>query len=230
MKGALLNLNNLKTSFSTSRNITDYWLSYWTQNNDLESLFEFKNRTFVLNPERTHFYTPKGFFNKESYQEHDQTTQFFVVYGTLGIANTLFTLFRAFLFAYSGISAATVRYYDNTPKGQILNRLSTDMYAIDDSLPFILNIFLANMFGLFGTLVITCLSLPWFCLSLIPLSVIYYSIQNYYRWTSRELKRLSSVSLSPLYTHCKLVFTTLRDKAKNSAFTTELREKLFISS
>nr|QNH67891.1 ATP-binding cassette transporter subfamily C member 10 [Brachionus rotundiformis] len=199
----------------TSRNLTDYWLSYWTQNHDLNSLFGLRNQTYVLNAEKVHFYTPNGFFSGKSYQQHEQTTQFFVVYGVLGMANTLFTLIRAFLFAYSGISAgrfvhealiqnlvkASVQFFDNTPKGQILNRLSTDMYAIDDSLPFILNIFLANIFGLVGILTITCLSLPWFSLALIPLSLIYYSIQNYYRWTSRELKRLSSVSLSPLYTH-----------------------------
>lgn len=196
--------------------MTDYWLSYWTQNHNLDSFFDLDPKpTLVLNPQMTHFYTPKGFFNNKSYQKHEQTTEFFMIYGILGISNTLFTLFRAFLFAYSGISAgryihetliqnlvtASISFFDKTPKGQILNRLSTDMYAIDDSLPFILNIFLANMFGLVGVLTITCLSLPWFSLSLIPLSVIYYSIQNYYRWTSRELKRLSSVSLSPLYTH-----------------------------
>lgn len=33
-------------------------------------------------------------------------------------------------------------------------RLSSDLYAVDDSLPFILNIFVANFFSLLGTLVI----------------------------------------------------------------------------
>lgn len=33
-------------------------------------------------------------------------------------------------------------------------RLSSDLYAIDDSLPFILNIFVANFFSLLGTLVV----------------------------------------------------------------------------
>ena len=52
-----------------------------------------------------------------------------------------------------------------------------------------------------GVLAVTCYSLPWFSISLVPLSISYYTIQNYYRWTSRELKRLSSLSLSPIYTH-----------------------------
>jgi len=33
-------------------------------------------------------------------------------------------------------------------------RLSSDLYTVDDSLPFILNIFVANFFSLLGTLVV----------------------------------------------------------------------------
>jgi len=34
-----------------------------------------------------------------------------------------------------------------------LNRFSSDQYAVDDSLPFISNIFLAQTIGLLGTIV-----------------------------------------------------------------------------
>jgi ATP-binding cassette subfamily C (CFTR/MRP) protein 10 len=37
--------------------------------------------------------------------------------------------------------------------GRILNRFSSDQYAVDDSLPFISNIFLAQTIGLIGTIV-----------------------------------------------------------------------------
>jgi hypothetical protein len=60
-------------------------------------------------------------------------------------------------------------------------------YAIDDSLPFILNILLAQLYGLFGTLVITCYGLPWFTLLLVPLGLLYYHMQKYYRRTSRYM-------------------------------------------
>lgn len=45
---------------------------------------------------------------------------------------------------------AKVIFFDCTPVGRILNRFSSDVYTVDDSLPFMLNIFLAQIFGLFG--------------------------------------------------------------------------------
>ncbi|OWK61256.1 Multidrug resistance-associated protein 7 [Lonchura striata] len=140
---------------------------------------------------------------------------YLIVYGTIAGANSLFTIIRAFLFAYGALRAAavihdrllqrvlkaTVTFFDTTPTGRIVNRFSSDLYCVDDSLPFILNIFLANIYGLLGMLVIMTYGLPWIGLVLLPLAVVYFFIQRYYRFTSRELKRLCSVTLSPIYTH-----------------------------
>lgn len=72
-----------------------------------------------------------------------------------------------------------------------------------------LNIFLANIFGLLGMLVMITYGLPWIGLVLLPLAAVYYSIQRYYRRTSRELKRLYSLTLSPIYTHFSETLTGL---------------------
>lgn len=52
-----------------------------------------------------------------------------------------------------------------------------------------------------GSLGITVYGLPWICLFLVPLIPVYHWLQNYYRLTSRELKRITSVTLSPVYSH-----------------------------
>jgi hypothetical protein len=43
--------------------------------------------------------------------------------------------------------------------------------------------------------------LPWLLLLLPPLGIIYYCVQCRYRASSRELRRLGSLTLSPLYSH-----------------------------
>ncbi|XP_067031621.1 ATP-binding cassette sub-family C member 10-like isoform X2 [Acropora muricata] len=212
-----------------SRNIGDWWLAYWISHSRTENHL---NSTMAI---------PSGLtvdqFGLHIHIVKDTVTFYLVVYGGLAVANTIFTLLRAFLFAYGGLCAAKVlhsrllksilsapvSFFDVTPIGRIINRFSSDMYSIDDSLPFILNIFLAQAFGVAGTVVITCYGLPWFILVLVPLVLMYYYIQNYYRRTSRELKRLMSVTLSPIYAHFS---ETLSGLTTIRALRDELRFKL----
>ena len=102
------------------------------------------------------------------------------------------SLARAFLFAYGGICAAKnvhkrlfgvvmeakTSFFDATPIGRILNRFSSDLYTVDDSLPFILNIFLARLFAVVGVLVICVYSVPWIVLLLVPLGFVYHDVQG----------------------------------------------------
>lgn len=76
-------------------------------------------------------------------------------------------------------------------------------YSIDDSLPFIMNILLAQTFGLLGTLAVTSYGLPWFTVMLVPLGVLYYYIQRFYRRTSR------SVATTILFNLCYICTYTL---------------------
>jgi ATP-binding cassette subfamily C (CFTR/MRP) protein 1 len=51
------------------------------------------------------------------------------------------------------------------------------------------------------TLAVISTSTPVFIALIVPLSGVYYWVQRYYLRTSRELKRLDSVSRSPIYAH-----------------------------
>ncbi|XP_045534773.1 ATP-binding cassette sub-family C member 10 [Papilio machaon] len=137
------------------------------------------------------------------------------MYFVLAGLNLLFTVMRAFLFAYGGVKAAgrihrilvnviiraKVKFFDVTPTGRIMNRFSSDTYTIDDSLPFILNILLAQVFALIGGVAVTVYGLPWLAVALLPLALAYHRLQRRYRAASRQLKRLQSVALSPVYVH-----------------------------
>ncbi|XP_038654866.1 multidrug resistance-associated protein 7 [Scyliorhinus canicula] len=193
-----------------SRNLSDWWLSYWI------SQAQHKNGT-----EQSRHYTSLDthqlmrFIRSHTNGKISPHLKFYLtVYGCIAVVNTVFTAARAFLFAYGAICAAviihnkllgqvlkaTTLFFDTTPIGRIVNRFSTDLYSVDDTLPFILNIFLATSYGLFGTILMISYSLPWILLVLVPLIILYFYIQRYYRFTSRELKRLTAITLSPIYT------------------------------
>ncbi|XP_066599672.1 ATP-binding cassette sub-family C member 10 isoform X2 [Prorops nasuta] len=186
-----------------SKNITDLWLSYWVTHINDTSLI---NSTITREGKLFDIYS--------SYLKND-SNYFLIIYGFLAAINSIFTLIRAFIFAYGGLQAATVlhkqllkvvikaklTFYDIQSVGRIINRFSSDTYTADDSLPFIINILFAQFFGLLAVIIVISYGLPWIFLILAPLIPIYHWLQNHYRLTSREIKRLSSNALSPLYAH-----------------------------
>uniref|UniRef100_H3HBT5 Uncharacterized protein n=1 Tax=Phytophthora ramorum TaxID=164328 RepID=H3HBT5_PHYRM len=119
---------------------------------------------------------------------------------------------RSFIFAYGGlcaaraaynklvisIFAAPLRFFEHTPIGRVLNRLSGDTYAVDESLPFILNIFLKDAADVTGALVILFYGNRLVLVLLVPLSVLYFHLQRDYRPSSRHLRRLDAATQSPL--------------------------------
>ncbi|KAM4693780.1 ATP-binding cassette sub-family C member 10 isoform 1-T2 [Discoglossus pictus] len=233
-----------------SRNVSDWWLSHWISslkdtsgNSSLMSLsVSFPSPPLLL-------FSPGGLISPVSLvqsTEHNGSLglMFYMsVYGGIAAANSIFSALRAILFALGAVRAATVvhqrllrsvlratvTFFDTTPMGRIINRFSSDLYCVDDTLPFILNIFLANMFGLLGMLVMISFGLPWILPVLVPLGLLYYYIQRYYRHTSRELKRMQSITLSPIYTHFTETLTglnTIRAMRHTDRFEQECESRL----
>jgi len=99
------------------------------------------------------------------------------------------------------IFRSPMSFFDTTPAGRILNRFSSDLYRIDEVLARTFNGLFTNAGRAAFTLVVICTSTPAFTALIIPLGFIYLAYQKYYLRTSRELKRLDSVSRSPIYAH-----------------------------
>ncbi|KJZ72821.1 hypothetical protein HIM_07765 [Hirsutella minnesotensis 3608] len=101
----------------------------------------------------------------------------------------------------NAIFRSPMSFFDTTPTGRILNRFSSDIYRVDEVLARTFNMLFVNLAKSGFTLVVISVSTPAFIALIIPLSLTYYWIQRYYLRTSRELKRLDSVSRSPIYAH-----------------------------
>ncbi|KAL0104456.1 hypothetical protein PUN28_017289 [Cardiocondyla obscurior] len=137
------------------------------------------------------------------------------VYGALGFGQGV-TVFAMALFLAKGTVVASRRifestlqrvlhnpmsFFDRTPIGRILSRLGKDIDVIDNILPVILRTWMTCLFSVIATLVVISYSTPIFIVVILPIGAIYYFIQRFYVATSRQLKRLESVSRSPIYSH-----------------------------
>ncbi|XP_069315906.1 ATP-binding cassette sub-family C member 2 isoform X2 [Eulemur rufifrons] len=101
----------------------------------------------------------------------------------------------------NNILRAPMRFFDTTPTGRIVNRFAGDISTVDDSLPMSFRSWMLNFLGIIGTLVMICLATPIFAVVIIPLGIIYVGVQMFYVATSRQLRRLDSVTRSPIYSH-----------------------------
>jgi ATP-binding cassette, subfamily C (CFTR/MRP), member 1 len=149
-------------------------------------------------------------------EDHSHSRHFYLsVYSVLLLGSVVFITIRAYYFMMRCMStsealhsslikkvfAAPINtYFDVTPLGRILNRFSKDLDVVDCLLPdFFLNM-LQNMCHVLSVLALCIASTPYFSIIFVPLSVLFYFIQEFYRKTSRELKRLDAITLSPMYT------------------------------
>ncbi|XP_063900420.1 ATP-binding cassette sub-family C member 3-like [Zophobas morio] len=137
------------------------------------------------------------------------------VYTALGLAYSLSNMLTSFSLAFGSIHAsknlhetvvkrllkAPLSFFDTTLLGRIVNRLSKDIYTIDEALPNSLKSFLNTFFSVLGTIFIIAFATPKFLIIVLPLLLLYIVIQRFYVSSSRQLKRLESVSRSPIFAH-----------------------------
>ncbi|KAG0052602.1 hypothetical protein BGZ83_002372 [Gryganskiella cystojenkinii] len=92
-------------------------------------------------------------------------------------------------------------FFDTTPQGRVLNRFSSDMTEIDESVSNSVTATLQCALSLVGSLVVISIVTPMIMLAIPPMSLIYWIVQEYYVRTSTVLKRLQSKAKSPIYQH-----------------------------
>lgn len=137
------------------------------------------------------------------------------VFGALGVAQGLFVFMGTLLLANGSINASRIlhsrllnnilrvpmMFFDTTPSGRVVNRFAKDIFTVDEAIPQSFRSWIMCFLGVLGTLFVICLATPIFTAIIIPLAVVYYFVQRFYVASSRQLRRLDSVSRSPIYSH-----------------------------
>lgn len=94
---------------------------------------------------------------------------------------------------------APIAFFDSNPIGRILNRFSRDIDVLDNSIPDSISTFLTVFFSALFSVFQGCLKNP----PTIPLYILsiaaFFFLQRYFRASLRELKRMDSLTRSPLF-------------------------------
>lgn len=96
---------------------------------------------------------------------------------------------------------APLLFFDSTPSGRVLNRLSKDVDTLDNAIPFQLKLLLVGIAELSAIVIVICVSTPFFLLLAVPIGIAFVAIQRFYVPTCRQLRRLEANARSPLISH-----------------------------
>ncbi|KAF9271390.1 Canalicular multispecific organic anion transporter 1, partial [Linnemannia elongata] len=92
-------------------------------------------------------------------------------------------------------------FFDTTPTGRIINRFSSDIFSIDEKLPWSFHDMFFCGVSVTGSLIVISVTTPVFLAIVPPIFVIYGFVMTYYIASSRAFKRIESVAKSPMYQH-----------------------------
>ncbi|XP_027190692.1 ABC transporter C family member 12-like [Cicer arietinum] len=99
------------------------------------------------------------------------------------------------------ILRAPMLFFQTNPVGRIINRFAKDTGDIDTNVFNLMNMFLGQVWQLLSTFVligtVSTISL-W---AIMPLLIFFYAAYIYYQSTAREVKRMDSITRSPVYAH-----------------------------
>ncbi|KAJ6415090.1 hypothetical protein OIU84_003983 [Salix udensis] len=141
--------------------------------------------------------------------------ELFTIYSVIGLILAVFLLSRSFCLvrlscdASDSISStllnslfrAPMSFYDSTPLGRILSRVSSDLNTVDLDVAFKLAVSLGSTLNAYTSLGILAI-LTWPVLFLIiPMVYLCIVVQRYYFSTAKELIRISGTTKSSVVNH-----------------------------
>ncbi|XP_003374495.1 putative ABC transporter, ATP-binding protein [Trichinella spiralis] len=189
-------------AFSTGSTIfSTFWLSYWLKKihpefgSSSSSHSAEQNSTSVVSPETMN--------------------SFAIVYGLTVPLVILTTVLKAYVFVgvtlrasehlhntmFKRLMHGTMRWFDITPVGRVINRFSKDIDETDTKIPFTLDTMLQNLCFIFAYLIIIAWVFPWFLIAAVPLAGIFILFIGCFRGGIRSLKRIENNTRSPLFSH-----------------------------
>ncbi|KAG8877682.1 hypothetical protein FRB98_006588 [Tulasnella sp. 332] len=161
--------------------------------------------------------------------------QYMAVYAGIGTAQALFSFIAAAAISLAGLQAglamfaqafwsvmhSPVSFFDTSPLGRIVSRLSTDIDTLDTQMMLPFYQFFTTGYNVIGTIFLVFYTSPLLGIVFVPLGIAYYLVSVFYRRSSVETKRLESNLRSRLftaYTEALTGLATIRASHRQGSF------------
>ncbi|XP_040938571.1 ABC transporter C family member 12 isoform X2 [Gossypium hirsutum] len=175
--------------FSTEvlRILSSMWLRFWTDRSASKS---YKPEFYIL------IYALLGF----SQVTVTLTNSFWLITSSLGAARRLHDMML------NSILRAPMLFFQTNPIGRVINRFSRDLGDIDCNVATSMDMFLNQLWQLLSTFTLISIVSIFSFWAIMPLLILFYAAYLFYQSTSREVKRLDSITSSPVYAQFREAF------------------------
>ncbi|KAF9934457.1 hypothetical protein FBU30_001950 [Linnemannia zychae] len=137
------------------------------------------------------------------------------VFGLYCVGTVIMTLIRSYLFfdcltassrnmfrsMLDALMRTCIDFFHANPHGRVLNRFSKDMSLVDEMLPYVFFDTTQSAFMLLGSIVTVCIVNPWILIAIPVILGGFVALRSLYMKSSRQVKRIDSISRSPIYSH-----------------------------
>lgn len=202
-----------------------WWIKQWTHSYDTPhnrtniTVIPQQQQTLLSQFKLINAYTSLRFVEIDTmdtnHSKDDDLNFYLVVYTFIVMSNIIFGSARFAILYWGALRAnralysellhrvfrAPLRFFDTTPVGRILNRFSKDFETIDSEIPNNILHFVIQFIAIVSSIITVGAVLPIFSIPMIIVTAIIIYLGSMFVSVSRELKRMDSVSRSPLFSH-----------------------------
>jgi len=139
--------------------------------------------------------------------------RYVLVYSAFGLASVVFTAIRSVFIVFGSNNASRnlgntllehvirlpMSFFDSNPLGRLLNRFTADIDAIDTGLQQTFSSAITTFVNVLAAIILMMIVTPEIGVAIAILGVFYWRVQRIYVTSSREIKRLDAISLSPIF-------------------------------
>ncbi|KAL4141386.1 hypothetical protein QTP88_004034 [Uroleucon formosanum] len=200
----------LTISWQTSRVIIDFWLSYWSN-------IDFRSEA-------------QAYWDLVGYSLLCMISIVLsALSNTLGQYGALKARKLVHHRMLNNIILCPLSFFDSTPIGRIDNCFSNDLVIIDKKIGTSMQRLVHFVFLCLCGIIVNAIITPWFLIIVVPICLVYYTVQKFYRCSSRDLQKLEGNLRSPMITHCNETISgldTIRAFGKQKWFMSEMINRI----